>query len=179
MSETTGRVTEQAPEARSSEALNLVKNHVVGAMAVGTLPLPLIDIAALTALQLRMIARLSQLYNIPFSQNIAKSVITSLLGGIIPATAPQWGWSLLKFIPLPGLSLVAIASTTTAGATTYALGRAFMRHFEQGKSFLTLRVEDIREDVRSFMQRGKEVASDLRTSTTQQQNDPNASTSPA
>lgn len=54
-----------------------------------------------------------------------------------------------------------------------------MRHFEQGKSFLTLRVEDIREDVRSFMQRGKEVASDLRTSTTQQQNDPNASTSPA
>jgi uncharacterized protein (DUF697 family) len=151
-------VTEQAQEAKSREALDLVKNHVIAAMAIGTLPLPLIDIAALTALQLRMIARLSKLYNIPFSQNIAKSVTASLLGAIIPGAAQRWSWSLLKFIPLIGVALGAIASTTTAGTATYAVGRAFIRHFEQGKSFLTLRIEDIREDVRSFMQKGKDLA---------------------
>jgi len=161
-----GSVTEQAWEARSREALNLVKNHVIGAMAIGTLPLPLIDIVALTVVQLRMIARLSKLYNIPFSQNIGKSVIASLLGGIIPGAAQRWSWSLLKFIPLLGVAVGAIVSTTTAGATTYAVGRVFIRRFEQGKSFLTLRGEDIRQDVRSFMQKGKDVASELRHSTT-------------
>jgi uncharacterized protein (DUF697 family) len=152
-------VTEQAQKAKSREALDLVKNHVIAAMAIGTLPLPLIDIAALTALQLRMIARLSKLYDIPFSQNIAKSVTTSLLGAIIPGAAQRWSWSLLKFIPLIGVALGTITSTTMAGTTTYAVGRAFIRHFEQGKSFLTLRIEDIRQDVQSFMQKAKDVVS--------------------
>jgi uncharacterized protein (DUF697 family) len=150
---------EQAQEAKSREALTLVKNHVIAAMAIGTMPLPLIDIAALTALQLRMIARLSKLYDIPFSQNFAKSATASLLGAIIPGAAQRWSWSLLKFIPLIGVALGAMASTVMAGTATYAVGRAFIRHFEQGKSFLTLRVEDIREDAQSFMQKAKEVVS--------------------
>lgn len=160
MSKAQASVTGQAQGARSREALDLVRNHVIGAMAVGMLPLPLLDIALLTALQLRMIARLCKIYRIPFSHNRAKAVIVSLLGGIMTATAPRWGWSLLKLIPLPGFIAGAIGSTTMAAATTYAVWRVFIRHLEDGRSFSTLRVEDIRQDVRGFLHARREVASE-------------------
>ncbi len=129
------------------------------------LPLPLLEIALLTALQLRMIARLCKFYRIPFSHHRAKALIASLLGGTLSATAPRWGWSLLKLIPLPGFIAGAIGSTTLAGAATYAVGRVFIRHFEQGRSLSTLRVEDISQDVPGFLHEGREVASDLPSST--------------
>ncbi|MGH9892638.1 MAG: DUF4332 domain-containing protein [bacterium] len=162
MSKAQASVTGQAQGARRREALGLglVRNHVIGAMAVGVLPLPLLDIALLTALQLRMIARLCKFYRIPFSRNRAEAVIASLLGGILSAAAPRWGWALLKLIPLPGFIPGAIGSMTMAAATTYAVGRVFLRHFEHGRSFSTLRVEDIRQEVRSFLHEGGDVASE-------------------
>ncbi len=160
MSKAQAGVTGQAQGARGRKALGVVRNHVIGAMAVGMLPLPLLDIALLTALQLRMIARLCKIYRIPFSHHRVKAVIASLLGGIMSATAPRWGWGLLKLIPLPGFITGAIGSTTMAAAATYAVGRVFLRHFEHGRSFSTLRVEEIRQEVRSFLPEGREVPSE-------------------
>ncbi len=98
MSKAQASVARQAQGPRS-KALDLARNHVVGTMAVGMLPLPLLEIARLTALQLWMTARLCKIYRIPFSHDRADPVIASLLCGILSATAPRWGWSLLKLIP--------------------------------------------------------------------------------
>ncbi len=151
--------------ARAREAVALVKNHVIGAMAVGAFPFPVIDTVAVAALQLRMIARLSHVYDVPFSQHTARSIVVALLGGLTPVMARQVGLSLLKFVPLLGSSVGTIATTTSAGATTYAVGLAFMRHFEHGHSFLTLKREDMKRDVQHFMGKGHAVATALQPET--------------
>lgn len=151
--------------ARAREAVALVKNHVIGAMAVGAFPFPVIDTVAVAALQLRMIARLSHVYDVPFSQHTARSIVVALLGGLTPVMARQVGLSLLKFVPLLGSSIGTIATTTSAGAATYAVGLAFMRHFEHGHSFLTLKREDIKRDVQHFMGKGHAVATALQPET--------------
>jgi uncharacterized protein (DUF697 family) len=150
-----------APSARPQDALALVKNHVIGAMAIGALPLPLLDTAAIMALQLRMIARLSRLYDVPFSQHTARSLVLALLGGVTPTMARQVGVSLFKFLPLLGPSVGTIVTTTSAGATTYAVGIAFMHYFEDGHSFLTLKRQDIKREVQRLMPKGKTVAAAL------------------
>jgi uncharacterized protein (DUF697 family) len=148
--------------ARRQEASDLVKNHVIAAMAIGTLPVPVIDFVGLTALQLRMIARLSRLYGVPFRANRGKSIVTSLLGAIVPPSAAGGLASMAKFVPGFGLATGIMAASTIGGASTYAVGRAFSRHFERGNSLLNLSLEDLRQDVQHFIREGEELVAKLR-----------------
>ena len=43
-------------------------------------PIPLVDVAAVGGVQLQMLRRLSEIYGVPFSENMGKSVIASLAG---------------------------------------------------------------------------------------------------
>lgn len=70
---------------RSTEADTIIRRYMLGAIAVGLLPCPLVDIAALSGIQLKMLHSLARLYGVDFSAQIGKSAITSLLGGRRPS----------------------------------------------------------------------------------------------
>src|SRR3989442_13684563 len=77
-----------------SSAQQIAKKHMLLALAVGLLPLPLIDVAALTAIQLRMLSKLSSLYKVDFSDQLGKSVIGSLVGSggsVVASTTSKIG----------------------------------------------------------------------------------------
>lgn len=121
-----GVMAEQAP--RSPEASRIVRNHALAAVATVILPIPVVGIGILVAVHLRMIRQLALLYQVDFSEQRAESLIGTVLG--VSATGTAAG--LLRLVP--GLNLL---TALTPSASTYALGKVFIEHFESGGTFLT------------------------------------------
>lgn len=122
---------------KPEQADRLIRNHAIAVTAaVALVPIPLLDLPVVTAVQLNLIRSLAKLYEKPFSEQLAKSLLAALMGGSVPAIAA----SLLKIIPPIGL----VGSAAAAAASTYAVGKVFFQHFESGGSFLTFDPEKVR-----------------------------------
>jgi len=127
------------PEERQNEALQTIKNHTITAMGVGILPVPGVDLVALTGVQLNMLRKLGDLYGFKLSNEVGKKLLASLLGGYLPLTFAAPIASVLKFIPGVGIAAGVLAQSTLAGAITYAVGKLFLEHFESGGNFLNFK----------------------------------------
>ena len=128
-------------------------------LAIGAVPLPLIDVAALGGVQLQMLSRLAKQYDIAFSEQRGKSVIGSLAGGggsvIASATADRL---IMHLIPV-GWLIGAVSGALFSGASTFAVGKVFIQHFESGGTFLTFDPEKVRRYyAQQFQQGSAEVA---------------------
>ena len=143
-------------ETKKTEADGIVKKYALGALGMGIIPFPLIDMAALTGVQLKMIHRLSKLYHIEFSDHIGKSFIASLIGSEIPLS---FSLNLIRFIkcaPICGQLAGMIGFSLFGSASTYAVGRVFIQHFESGGTFLTFNPQKAREGYKQEFKKGKE-----------------------
>ena len=149
---------------RSSQATDTIKKHVIVVMGASLVPIPLFDLVALTGVQLKMLHSLSKLYEVPFSKNLGKSLITSLLGGVMPTSAAITLSSLAKAVPGLGTATGMISVSLLGGATTYAIGSVFMQHFESGGTLLDFDPKKMREYFAEKLQEGKEVAAKLKPS---------------
>ena len=118
---------------RRERAQTLVQYHSAIAGSVGVMPLPWLDLVVVSAVQLRMLRRLTRLYEIEFSSQRVKVLIAALIGGTQSALVVA---SLSKYIPAVGPAVAGIPAGLAAGATTYALGRVFMAHFETGGNLI-------------------------------------------
>lgn len=156
--------TSAATPSLRDQADVLVARAVPWSMGVGLIPIPLIDCAAVMALQLKLLRQLSELYKKPFAETQAKAVVASLIGGLLPAAvAGGSAGSFLKFFPGPGSLLGAAAVAATSGASTLAIGKVFIAHFETGGSLLDVdtaqlqdsfayRYAEARQEVTQFAQ---------------------------
>lgn len=143
----------------SLRAQSMIKNHVMASGAAALLPLPLIDMAAITAVQLRMIAKLATMYGRSFSEHAVRNTLTALAGGVVGQSAGVVAAiSLTKFIPGIGWMAGMISLPAIAGASTYAVGRVFQRHFERGGSVYDIGVENVRGYYNEQLEKGKKVA---------------------
>jgi uncharacterized protein (DUF697 family) len=109
------------------------------------IPLPGADLAAISGVQLKMVHSLSKLYGLPFSRDAAKSVIGALVGGggAVVLSAPMG--SMIKAVPVVGQIAGALTQPALAAATTYALGKVFIQHFETGGNLLNFNANDLRD----------------------------------
>src|SRR5271169_3769406 len=78
---------ETTDTARDERASRLVDRLSLWSGAAGLIPAPLVDMAAVGGVQLYMLRRLSEIYEIPFSENRGKSILTSMAGAMIPGSA--------------------------------------------------------------------------------------------
>ena len=142
---------------RLSNANKMVRNRMIMSMGTGLIPIPIVDLVALSGVQMKMLHELTQLYEIPFSKNIGKSLISALVGGILQtyATAGVVG-SLSKFIPLGGTATGMVTMSAFGGASTYAIGKVFIQHFESGGTLLTFDPTKMREYFAAQFKKGKE-----------------------
>ncbi|MCX7092608.1 MAG: DUF697 domain-containing protein [Methylobacter sp.] len=140
---------------RLDKAHNSIKNYTMGAMTVGLVPLPLIDLAALSAIQLKMVHSAANYYDVPFSKNIAKSIIGSLLGSSIAVTLAMPVASFIKLIPVLGQSSGTISTALIGSASTYAIGKIFVEHFESGGTFLDFDEEKAKEHFKGLYEEGR------------------------
>jgi uncharacterized protein (DUF697 family) len=138
-----------AAESREQTASKLIENFSMWAGAAGIIPIPVADLAAIGGLQLQMVRRLSEIYDIPFSANRGKALIASLAGASIPTSSAMGAASVLKAIPLIGTVVSAFALPALSGTATYAIGKAFMQHFASGGTFLDFSPPDYREFIKA------------------------------
>lgn len=151
-----------ASDTRLERAADIVKAYMLAAMVIGLVPLPLVGIVALAAVQLKMLHSLANLYDMDFSSQLGGSLVASLLGGGIPVivrgalrgSIPLYGWA--------GLAVGLVSTSVFAGASTYAIGQVFIQHFESGGTFLTFDPQAVRDYYAQQFEKGKE---EVRSST--------------
>jgi uncharacterized protein (DUF697 family) len=149
------------PVARARRVDALSKNHILMAMGVGLVPLPVVDLVGVVAVQLDLIKKLSTEYGVPFRQDRGKAILSSLLGGLFPVAAGEVVISLLKFIPLIGQTAGAVAAPVLFGASTYAVGKVFVQHYESGGTILDFDAGKMKKSFTEQFCAGKEAAADL------------------
>ena len=139
-----------------------IRNHIIGSLGVGLIPVPVVDLVALTGIQINMLRNLAKAYKIPFSQDRVKSIIASLIGGGIPVSFTGALASAMKAIPVIGQTTGVLAMPILAGATTYAVGKVFIQHFASGGTFLNFDPDKVREYYFEMFKEGQDVAAKLK-----------------
>lgn len=115
---------------RRARARSIVERHKTFAAVGGLIPLPIVNVAGVTAVILRMVKQLSDLYGVPFERDRTRSFIVGLVGGAVPTGLGTATASTLALV-LPGHALVGLGvSAVTAGALTRGIGLVFVDHFE-------------------------------------------------
>ena len=142
------------------EARGIIKGHMIGAMSVGLIPVPMVDGVALIDIQWNLICRLADHYGVPI-QEAYKAIFVSAIGGSLPVLLAAIGCSLLKLIPGFGQIAGTAALSNLAAAFTYATGKIFMEHFESGGTMLNFRAKTFRHQFRLEFRRGKRAAEQL------------------
>ena len=113
-------------------ARRIVERHRTYAAVGGLVPVPVANIASVTAINLRMVQQLSALYQVPFQRDRARAAIVSLIGGAAPSGFGMATSSALMWI-IPGGMFVGLGvSALSAGALTRAIGQVFAESFENG-----------------------------------------------
>lgn len=126
-------------------------------MGAGLLPIFLIDIIAITAVQMDMIRQLCSHYSVDYNETKGKAIATALTGSTLGRLAGYGIGSALKIIPGVGSLLGGVTLSVTAGASTYAVGQVFATHFQTGGTIFDLDPEQFREFYREQVEKGKEV----------------------
>jgi uncharacterized protein (DUF697 family) len=117
---------------RRSQATRIVERHAVYSGLGGFIPVPLANVASITAVIVRMVKVLSSLYGVPFQRDRARAIVIGLMGGAMPTGLATATTSTLVYI-VPGSGLIGLAvSSLTAAACTRSIGRIFVEHFESG-----------------------------------------------
>ncbi|MBI9089237.1 MAG: DUF697 domain-containing protein [Desulfobacterium sp.] len=163
--ETVDEKTEAVVEEQTSgpmEAANkTIQTHTLSAMGIGLVPIPLVDLLGITGVQINLIRKLAGIYEVPYTNDRIKNVLTPLVGGAFPVVSATTMISLFKAIPIIGQTTGALAVSMTSGAVTYAVGKVFLQHFASGGTFLTFDPDKVRDYYESMVKEGRKTASNL------------------
>jgi uncharacterized protein (DUF697 family) len=96
-----------------------------------------------------MLRRISQIYDVPFSDNRGKALIAALAGSMIPATSGIGAASVLKAVPIFGTIVGAFVMPVLSAGATYAIGKAFIQHFASGGTLLDFNPPDYRDFIKA------------------------------
>ncbi|MCS7188963.1 MAG: DUF697 domain-containing protein [Bacteroidia bacterium] len=144
-------------EGKEQKADKLIREHMIAAMGAGLIPLPFADWATTTAVQLNLVRKLAELYEVPFLPGAAKGIIASLVG----ATAVRGGSTLVKLIPGVGWAIGGLTASVLAAGTTYALGKVLQNHFSSGGSLVDLNITAAQKAYQRAFEEGKKVSQEL------------------
>ena len=139
------------------EAEKIIRTHVLWAMGGGLIPIPLVDFAAVTAIQLEMLQQLAQLYEVNYSKDKGKTFVSALTG----TTIASIGASMLKAIPGVGTILGGATMSVTSGASTYAVGQVAINVFTGSGSLIDFNLDQAKKAYESAYEQGKSYVSDL------------------
>jgi uncharacterized protein (DUF697 family) len=144
-------------------AQKTVKKYMYWSMGAGLVPVPILDLVAVSGVQLKMLAALSKVYGIRFQKSSGKAAIGSLVGFIVPNTLSYFAFSSVAKT-FPGLGSVAGATTMVlfSGACAWALGNVFIQHFESGGTFLDFDPDAVREYFRAQFEEGQRMAATMK-----------------
>jgi len=140
-----------------SRADRIIKEHVIWAIGAGLVPLPILDIVAVSAVQLDMLKQLAMLHDVRFSESEGKGWVSALAGNVMARV----GANALKLIPGIGTIVGGVSMSILSGASTYAIGQVAARHFEGGGTFGNLDFSAAKRVYDEELEKGRAVASSI------------------
>jgi len=89
---------EKVLESVSTEDMDrLIRHHVWASIGVGLVPIPLVDMVGLTAIQINLLRKIAKAYEISFFKDKVKNILGALVGSAIPSAAgPTLAASIIK-----------------------------------------------------------------------------------
>jgi uncharacterized protein (DUF697 family) len=141
-------------------------------MGVGLIPVPVVDFTGIALIQLNLLRKLAKSYNIQFSKDIIKNMLSPVVGAALPVplslllTAGMekltFAASMAKLVPGLGHTIGAVTMPVIAGATTYAIGKVFIQHFASGGTLLTFDPEKAEKYYAEMFREGKNIVADIK-----------------
>jgi uncharacterized protein (DUF697 family) len=155
--------TQETPT-KEDAAEKIIRQNVLWAAGGGVIPIPVVDMIAITVVDIKMLKELSALYEVPFKEDQVKNIVASLLAGLgAPTLGMALTVSLVKAIPVIGVMSAFVAIPGLAAAFTYAVGKVFVQHFASGGTFLDFDPKKVREHFAREFEEGKIVATKVKT----------------
>ncbi|SFH60461.1 YcjF family protein [Albimonas pacifica] len=147
----------RAPTPEADAACDrIIWNHVAYAAVAGLVPIPAVDIAAATTVQVRMVAQLCEARGVKFSEQAVKTVISTLITVGLPRGVLGYpAISAAKSVPGIGTLLAVATLPALNGAVTWAVGRVFDWHFARGGTIETLNPAALSSRFATEVERGK------------------------
>lgn len=108
------------------------------ASVAGAVPIPGADLAAVTAIQVKLIRDIAIVFDVPVDREVALFIIGEVLSGSMRGFV-RWGVEALKaagWIPGTQFAEAAILAlgAMVAGATTFGVGKAAVTYFQSGRT---------------------------------------------
>jgi uncharacterized protein (DUF697 family) len=144
-------------QSQSSMADGVIDSHVLWAMGAGAIPIPFLDTAVVTAIQLNMFKELCMIYQADYNESFGKNLISSITG----STLATLGASAIKAIPIVGSLLGSVPMVVLSGASTYGMGQVFKKHLEIGGFMSNFSFENAQKIYNDAFEKGKGYAQDL------------------
>ncbi len=153
----------QETSTKEDEADQIIRQNVLWAAGGGVIPIPIVDMIAITVVDVKMLKELSVLYGVPFKEDQVKNIVAALLAGMgAPTLGMALTVSLVKTIPVVGVLSAIVAVPGLAAAFTYAVGKVFVQHFASGGTFLDFDPKKVREHFAREFEEGKIVATKVK-----------------
>ncbi len=142
---------------KQQEAEKIVNQHILWSSAAGVVPVPVLDVVAVTMIQLDMLKQLCRVYEVSYSESNGKAMLSAVTG----STLARLGASAIKAIPGIGTVLGGVSMPILSGASTYAIGHAVIWHFETGGDLFDIDFSSIKDFYNEYFNKGKEVAQQM------------------
>ena len=139
---------------KREKAQKTILTHVVWSVGAGFVPIPLLDLAAVTAIQLDMLKQIATIYEVDFSHSEGKVWVSALTGSVLA----RIGANALKLIPGIGTLLGGVSMAVMSGGSTYAMGQVAITHFESGGTFARIDLDWAKKIYEDEYEKGKRVA---------------------
>jgi len=125
------KIDELLPDVSLEEITKIIAASSAKASAIAVLPIPIVDIAGVTFIQVRMINQIAEKYNKRIGDNtklIISSFASNLLGKLVTLATEELA-ATAKVDKLLGETLI---KATIAGFVTTIIGEVYAYHFKNG-----------------------------------------------
>jgi uncharacterized protein (DUF697 family) len=148
----------KAKRLRSESADAMIRRHVLWSTGAGLIPIPLADVAAVTAVQVKMLEDLTKLYGASLTKPTLENFVAALTGGMIA----RIGASAIKALPGLGTLLGGASMSIMSGASTYAVGQVAKTHLESEGTLANVDMSKAKRAYRDAYESGKDYVEDLK-----------------
>lgn len=140
-------------ETRGSQAAldRIIRGHVLWSMGAGLIPIPLFDIAAVTAIQMDALKKLAEEEGADYTTDGGKQFVTALTGG----TFARLGASLVKGIPGVGTVIGGLSMSAMSAASTYAICQVAITSFRSENGILLPDLDKAKRLYEKALEKGK------------------------
>ena len=150
---------EELEEATFGSSNRIIKKYAALSSGTGFIPIPGVDVASLATLQVLMLRELFNLFDQPFRESKARSIISVCIGSLSPlALAGVTVSMLFKVVPGAGHLLSLLTQPFFAFAFSYAVGKTMASHLQKGGTIDDFDIEKEKDTLHEYFDEGKEQA---------------------